>query len=346
MVPVRRWLVNPILPLLISTSVSFAAAWQPPKDGAMTEQQMTTYLQIQKQVLDDWKAAGKAVDGTQSSAMAMAMVMQNDQKFKTTLASHNLSQDEYNWIGQQVWAAYGSNMADQIMQQGQKGIDDQMKSIQQRLTDDKTKLDQYQKAQANGRRVLSKDERQQAIDSAKADQQAALDEAKQHAEEAKAAQADLDKADADAKTADGLAQNPPSDVTADDRPGYIEQKKQEAQTARDAAKDVLQKLGELRMQMAEAQAKAAAAGKRIADPDLPMTDDAKADIKKQNDEQIAATNNEIKDLEQTQKTLSDANQTYTSTIAEQKKKMNVPQANLDLFNKHQAEFESIWGIKK
>ena len=49
-----------------------AADWQAPKDELVTEKELTNYFQVQKEAIDNWRAAGKAIEGSQSSNMAIA----------------------------------------------------------------------------------------------------------------------------------------------------------------------------------------------------------------------------------------------------------------------------------
>src|SRR5579872_5308345 len=84
------------------------AEWQVPRDGAVTEKQLANYLQVQKEALDTWRAAGKAIEGSQSSAAAIALALRTDEKFKASLASHGMTPDEYSWVGSQVWQAYST----------------------------------------------------------------------------------------------------------------------------------------------------------------------------------------------------------------------------------------------
>jgi hypothetical protein len=258
------------LGLLCSFGVS-AADWKEPKDGRMTEKQLTGYLAVQKEVLAQLKAGGKALEGTQSSAAAMAVILQNDASFKASLQKHGMSQEEYNWVGGKAWEAWGALLMDKIVENAQAELDKQRQAKQKELAELRQKLATYQKAQKDGRRVMTKEQRDSAIGSATEEQKPAIDEAKQHADEAKQAHDDATKAENDAKAADAAAKNPPADVSADDRPGFIEQKKTDAQAARDAAKEARDKEAEAKKAEAESRAKADAAGKRIKDPDAPTT---------------------------------------------------------------------------
>ncbi|HEY2589374.1 MAG TPA: hypothetical protein VGI81_26750 [Tepidisphaeraceae bacterium] len=333
------------LALLLVTVPLARAEWTPPKDNVLTEKQVTRYLQALKQALDDFRAAGNSAENMQSASAGMALYLKTDAKFKANLASRNLTEQEYSWVGERLIEAWGTTISGQVLTSANKGMVEQRKTIQQRLDESKTKLATYEKAQAQGRRVMTKEERQSAIDSAKSDQQSVQDEAKQHDDEIKQFTADAAKADDDAKAADALAKNPPSDVSADDRAGYIEGKKADAQAARDASKDAREKLDEAKKARDESLAKVAAAKKKVADPDLPTTDDEKADVKKQNEETIASLKTEIVQGEQGMKQMDEAMAEFARNMQEQRAKNPVAQQNIDLFKKHQAEWEAAWGIK-
>ena len=332
------------LGLLCAVGVS-AADWKEPKDGLLTEKQLTSYLAVQKEVLAQLKASGKALEGTQSSAAAMAVILQNDASFKASLQKHGMSQEEYTWVGGKAWEAWGGLLMDKIAENAQADLDKQRQAKQKELADLRQKLATYQNAQKEGRRVTTKEQRDGAISSATEDQKSALEEAKQHADEAKQAHEDATKAENDAKAADAAAKNPPADVSADDRPGFSEQKKSDAQAARDAAKDAREKEAEAKKAETESRAKADAAGKRIKNPDVPTTDDEKADVKKQNDEMIASVTGDIDTTAQALKILDESGGAMVKQFQENKTKNRIPQQNVDLLKKHQKEFQDAWGIK-
>ena len=99
------------------------------------------------------------------------------------------------------------------------------------------KIATCEKALKEGRRVMTPDERTEAVKSAQADQQSANDDAKGHADAAKDAADACSKSEAAAKQATVLAAWPPADVSADDLDSYIAGKKQEATDALASAKE-------------------------------------------------------------------------------------------------------------
>ena len=321
------------------------AAWQEPKDGVMSEKQLTTYLEVQKDAIAQWKASGKALEGSQSSAAAMAVMLRNDTKFKANLASHGMSEQEYAWVGAKAWEAWSGVLMDKLAENTQKELEKQRGAKQKELADLNSKLATYENARKDGRRVMTRDERDSAINSAKDDQKSAVDEAKQHADEAKQAHDDAAKGDNDAKAADTLAASPPPEVSADDRQGFIDGKKQEAQTARDAAKEARDKEAEAKKAEAESKAKADAAGRRMKNPDVSVTDDEKAEVNKQHDEMIAAARADIDNVKQAINILDESGGAIVKQFQDQKKQNKTPEQNMDLLKKHLKEFQDAWGIR-
>src|SRR5579859_4500542 len=110
---------------LLTCTVAWAGDWKEPKDGVISEKQLTNYLQVQKAAIAQWKASGKALEGSQSSAAAMAVMLRNDANFKANLAKHGMSQEEYNWVGSKAWEAWGGILMDNIVQKAQTELDKQ-----------------------------------------------------------------------------------------------------------------------------------------------------------------------------------------------------------------------------
>lgn len=339
---VRAFVVMVALGLSVVPAVTGAADWKEPKDGTYSEKQLTNYLAVQKEAIASWKAAGKAVEGA-SSAAALAVALRTDEKFKANLAKHGMSQEEYSWVGGKAFESWGALLRQRIAEKTEKDLATQTAEKQKALNELKQKLATYEKAQKDGRRVMTKDERESAVKNAKDEQQAALDEAKQHADEAKQAHDEASKADADAKAADAAAKSPPKDVSDDDKPGFIEQKKNDAQSARDAAKEARDKEAEAKKAEAESKAKADAAGKKAANPDLPVTDDEKAEVKKQNDEMVAQVKDDIKSSEDGLKLLQESGGSIIKSFKTDDGK--IPKQNVELLKKHLKEFQDAWGIK-
>src|SRR4051794_36280038 len=79
--------------VMSTTALVRAADFTPPKDNVYTEKQLTDTIAVSKEWIDTANAAGKAVEGSQSTALVLATMARTDQKFKDALAKHNLSQE-------------------------------------------------------------------------------------------------------------------------------------------------------------------------------------------------------------------------------------------------------------
>ncbi|HEX4796919.1 MAG TPA: hypothetical protein VH370_24220 [Humisphaera sp.] len=336
-----------IVPLLVCvlvwSGVARGADWTEPKDGVYTEKQLTSFIQCYRDNMQAMAAAQKAAGGN-SGAAAIAIMTQLNATTKANLAKYGLQEGEYQWLLGQSASAYSAAIWQDQIKEGRAQLDANFKKNQDELKAKQQSLAQYEKAAKDGRRVMSKDEREAAIKSAKDDQQSALDEAKQHADEAKAAKEEADKADAEAKQNDTLAKNPPSDVSADDRPGYIEEKKTAAEAARTAAKEARDKQAEALKAEKEARTKADGFASRIKDPELPLTDEEKAQAKQQNQDMIKQLKDEIDATQQAMKFAQGSQQDGFKQLDDMVAK--VPPANLTLMNKHRAEWETALGVKK
>lgn len=337
------------LPIVSITAVLFtavavpAADWKEPKDGLYTEKQLTSYINAMKENMAVLKAAAKAVQSG-SGAGALAVNTTAAANVKANIAKHGLQEAEYQWIGAQASQAWGALFLQDMIDKSKADLAASLKKNQDEMKEKQAKLAEYEKADKEGRRVMTKEDRESAIKSAKDDQQAALDEAKTHADEAKSAREEAEKADADAKQNDNLARNPPADVSADDRAGYIEEKKNAAQSARDAAKEARDKQAEALKAEKESRAKADAAAGRVKNPDLPVTDDEKTQLKQQNQDMIKQLKEEIAGSQQTIKLLQDTQENGLKQMEAEVAKL--PAQNVALLKKHRAEWEQIWSAAK
>ena len=119
----------------------------------------------------------------------------------------------------------------------------------------------------------------------------------------------------------------------------------EAQSARDAAKEARDKVTEAKKAEVESRSKATSAGKKVANPDLAVTDEEKAEFKKQNEEQITSIQNDIKDAEKGLQLLNESGNALAQNFQQAAGEAPPPQ-NVALLKKHRDDFEKAWGIKK
>ncbi len=330
--------------LLVSLlSPKVFADWSEPKDGVFTEQQLTAYLDTSKEWIATMKAAGKPVEGSPSGFTALVLYARGSQQFHDSLAKHGLEEAEFNWLGSKTWEAWSAIDADQMAAQADADMASESRKNVDHLADDQARLAAYQKALAEGRKVMSADERDAAIKQAQNEQQSSTEEAAQHAEEARSAAADAAKSDAESKADDALATAPPSSISDDEKGAFIDGKKNDAQAARDSAQEDRMKAADAKQAQADAEAKAAVAAATARQPDVPQTEEEKADFKKQNQQMIAQLQADISAAQDATKQLAETGDATRKALMQQRAK--IPQANVDLLKKHLHDFADVWQIK-
>jgi hypothetical protein len=294
-----------------------AADWKEPADKKFTEDQLKLYLETEQDWLDITAQMMRQV--SDSKAGAAAAVENIDQKYQACLDRHHISKSEFEWISRRAAEAWDVFSAvDQGFTQTRKQLDLQATETNARLAEVQKRLAIYQKARTDGVRVMTPADRDAAIKSARDERQSESDEAKQHADDADKAAAQAAQHDKDAQAADDLAANPPADVSPADRPGYIDRKKAEAQSARDAARDARNRQADAKKAQDDALAKAAVAEQAAAHPEVPLTEDDQAAAKSENDLAITIAQQEINDCGKEQ-----------AQIAADQKQMQVTSARLD-----------------
>jgi predicted nucleic acid-binding Zn-ribbon protein len=286
-----RILPFPVLVVILSlnqpATPARAADYTPPADGKLTETQVVNYIAVMHDQMQAIKAGGNASSGS-SGAAAMAIYAQTAHQIDAALAKHNLTSAEFDWIGARVspvWPIAVS--AYKWDQSGKADIQNQIKSKQQDADAARAKLATYQKAQAAGQRVLTPDQLAAATQPATADRDSAQSDIKDATASLKSIHDEIAQHQQEAADADALAKNPPADISPDDRPGYIDGKKNDAQTARDAVKDSEAKLPDAQKALDDASVRLAAANARLAHPEVPASDDEKAQVKQENEQAIA-----------------------------------------------------------
>ncbi|MGD0461097.1 MAG: hypothetical protein ABSB74_01285 [Tepidisphaeraceae bacterium] len=327
----RKWITGAVVVLLLAGSAG--AQWKPPADRKFSEDQLKVFLDAQK----DWLAENAKILHDISTAPTegarLAAAGDLDRRYQACLQRHHISREEFEWISQQALAAWSAiTYLDQAFKNAGDQIESQTEENSAKLVDAQNRLAACQKAQKEGVRVMTAGDRDEAVKSAKADQQSALDEAKQRGDDAAAAEAEAKQHDADAKAADELASHPPSDVSADDRPAYIDNKKTEAQTAREAAKDARSREEDAKKAQADAAARASAAAQKAAHPEAPVTDDEKASVKADNDAAVAAAQGDIAECQQRSVQLAATLQQLKDSARQMSQ--DVPEENMAIMRKY------------
>lgn len=282
------------------------ADFTPPKDGKLTEKQVTSAIDILKDQMDALRAAGKATEGSQSAAANFAIGMQASQKLDAAVAKHGMTKDEYNWISNQLGKLWPlAAMQEQWETSAKPDLEKRIKEKEAEQQATKTKIATYEQAQKDGKRVLTKEQRDSTIESAKSDRDSIAQEVKDRQTDLKAAQDEVALHEKEAADAEALAKNPPADVSADDRADYITGKKNDAQSARDAAKDSKGTVIEAQKALDDAKARLTVAEGRIKNPDVPVTDDEKAQATQDNQQAIEDAKKTLDDDTQTIATLKE-----------------------------------------
>jgi hypothetical protein len=328
--------------IALTTFTVRAEDWKEPENGLFTEKQVENYTGAQKEILQLLKAMGKAAEGSKSGLGNLALLAGMDDKINVILAKHDLKKQEYDWLNGEMFKAFGAAAIDEMLDKAKTDMAEQKKKVATDLEKAKQKVDQYEKAKKNGTRVLTKEQRESAINSAKEAQGSATEEAKQHADEAKTAADEALKYEADAKAADALAKNPPADVENDAREDYIKGKKEEAEQLRTSAKEARDREKEARKGEAESKGKFAAAGKAITNPETPVGDEEKAQVIKENEAGLANAKSEAETLTQAVQLMSDSDGSSKKQRDELLK--DIKPENLALVKKHLKELQEAWGM--
>jgi hypothetical protein len=319
------------------------AEWKEPADGVITDKQMTNYLGAMKEVQSLFKAAGKAAEG-QGAVGAMGLWAKTSEKYQAILAKNNLSDEEFTWLSGKVSEAWvGATVHLNWEKQGLPASQEQEKKLRADIDTQKSKVAEYEAAAKSGHRVLDADARKAAVERAKSEQDDAAANLKSTDEEIANQQKEIAEKDAAAKAADALAAKPPGDVAQEDREGYIEGKKQEAAGLRQEAKDLRDQLAEkqkTRKVHADALASAKARGEH---PEVPTTDEDKANVKTENENGLKAAREQLKASEDGLALLVEGRDATQKQIDEITK--NTPKPNVELLKKRYGDFCDAMGMK-
>jgi hypothetical protein len=328
---------------------SARAEFTPPKDGKLTEKQVTNYIDVKRDQFKALKAAGVAANGTQSTAANLAIYTKLQEKLDAAVTAHGMTKEEYNWVDGEVGKLWMTAVWQcQWDEHGKPDIEKQIKTKEAERDAAKAKLATYEQAQKDGKRVLTKEQRDSSVQSATSDRDSIASEVKDRENDLKAAKDEVATHEKEAKDADNLAKNPPADVSADDRQGYIDGKKGEAQTARDAAKDSQTKVAYAQKALDDAKARLAAADGKVKNPDMPVTDDEKAQVKDENqkaiDEAKATIDGDEQGIAALKETLSGGSPMLAQLMQDPKEKPDPD--NLALVRKHIREYLTAMDLQK
>ena len=256
------------------------AQWQPPADGKFTEDRLKIYLDTQRDWLEELASLVRIAAGTKSGGAGAPTVSDVASLYQACLNRHHITQQEFQWMTRSTSNAWGAvAYLDGSFKSQKDHLDDQMQELDAQLAEAHTRLATYQEAQKNGWRILAPDDRDALVKIARAQQSDALQEVQERQDDIDARESEAKGDEADAKTAEDESQNPPSDVSPDDRAEYVQNKKNEARAAREAASEARTQEADEKKALAEAQALADAASHRAEHPEIPVTADDKSQAK-------------------------------------------------------------------
>jgi hypothetical protein len=329
---------------LLLLSSAAMADWSAPADGGFTEKQLENYLAMSKEWIATMKAAGKAVDGSQSGFTILAMYTRtNSDKFNDSLKKHGLAKAEFYWLGNKTWEAWNAVAIDKAVKQMDAEMAAETKKDTDLVATDKVKLALYQQALTTGRRVLTPEERAAAVKKAQADQQAAAEQVNQQTDEARTAAADISRAESEASSLEAAANSPPNDLGDDEKASYSAAKQAQAQAARDGEQDDRTKMADARQAIATAQAAVEAAIARARQPDVPQTEEERAEVRELTPKMIAQLQAEIANAQDTLNLLADTGVSARNAWIKERGKPN--EDNVALMKSHAKEFTDVWHPK-
>ena len=320
-----------------------AAEFEPPADGKLTEKQIATAIPILQQQMDALRAAGKAAEGSKSTAANMAIIMRATEKVDAAVAKSGMSKQEYDWVSNQLGKLWPAAMMVQQWEENAKP--DMEKQIKEKETERdaaKLKIATYEKAQKDGKRIQTKEQRDGAVQSATTDRDSIAQEVKDRQTDLKAANDEVAQHEKEAADAEALVKNPPAEVSADDRPGYIDGKKGEAQTARDASKESKNKVTDAQKAVDDAKGRLAVAEGKLKNPETPVTDDEKAQVKQENQQAIDEAKKVADDDDQTIASLKDTLSGGPPKFDQGNDKLDPD--NMALMKKHIKEYMAAIGM--
>jgi len=318
-------------------------AFVEPADGIYTEKQLTGYLDCTREFVKLQEAAGHASKNA-SGMGALAIAGRTNQKFQALLAEHNMSLDEWLWVGGKTWEAYMVLVFEQTGAKMKADLEEGIKKNNEQLAAAQAKLAAYEEAQKNGVRVMTAEQRTHEIDRAN-EQIASL------SEELDQAHADLKETanqiaghEAAAKEAQELAKTPPADITdPEERESYVNERKMDVENAKQAVMDGLEQQKEQQAHADELNARLAVARQRADHPEIPLTDEEKEQTGQENESIIASTRQQVEQLQESGKLLAEA--LDEGLKQHEQNRPNSPGQNVELLRKHLGEFAQIWKIE-
>jgi hypothetical protein len=314
-----------------------AAPWTPPGDGAVSEPQLRIYIDTTRDWQLEYAAADEAYARAQTDAERAAALSDLSEKRKECLERHQISEAEYRWIARQVTEAW--TVAGVIEQAGGRQINDPVQ-LNKQLKAAEARKAKYELALKEGTRMMSADDRAEAVRVAERDEAVAQLEADDFDEEARIEGREAQRHEENATAADALAKDPPSEVVGTLRADFIKQEETEALDERQAESDAF-------VRQTASLSAVRAAEKREADdrlfsidPAEPRTNDERAEAKADNLDAIKQAQAEIDQCEEDLNRDDEARARMAVSVGELEK--GVPLANVELMREHYDEFVKLF----
>jgi hypothetical protein len=314
--------------------------WKEPADKRLTEDELKSYIAT----ADEWASENAKLMAQIKSASSdeekLAVVGKLDQEHRDCLQRHNMSEAEFNWVAERAMDAWTvATYVDDASVKAAASIKARMEENEANLAEAEKRLESFQEALKAGRRVLSEDEMARVKRMATDDHQAALDEIKRHDEEIKTAQDEADAHDGEAKSEEALAKNPPANISASERDGYVDERNKDAQAARDAAKEARDQMTEAMNAKAAAQAMADAKQKEMDHPEVPVLDEDIAMTKQRDEAGIAEAQSDIGTCQKIDAQLQAVSAQMQKTSSDLQ--ASAPAENVELMRKYSTEYKQL-----
>jgi uncharacterized protein YihD (DUF1040 family) len=313
---------------VITSAFRARADFTPPADGKLTEMQVVSFIEITKKV-NSLSTFDKAIDNRSDDVLLKALKKDSANE-ESAAKEHGMSKAEFRWIRAQMegllvvadWEVEMKPMlgrpieADQLAIQSVKGA-----------------LASCEQAQKEGRWYVH------SVEYAKSRRDEAAALAKMAKDEIQKAQADIQTHEREAKESEELERNPPGNVQAENRAGYVDSMKNKEKAAREAALEAEERLKKSQAGFDACKSALDTDNALIEHPDpleTPSTDADKAQAKADNQQYIGLLRQQI---EFKQQPLDEVKKEYASQEAEAQKYQNLDADNLALVKKHLAEFD-------
>jgi hypothetical protein len=299
----------------VGSRAATPAQFTPPADGKLTDKQVIDYIAVIKD--------------------QMAITAKSGKRMNDVIAEHGLTRAEYDWIAKEFGNCWPGAIYQQQWEQSAKAdLEKQIKLRQEHLAAAKAQLAAAEQANNDRPHPRGKDRGDASAAPEKSDADSIADEIKIDQEAIKPIQDEIAQHEKDAAGAEALAKNPPAGISADERPAYIDQKKNDAQTEHDAARDARDRLAEVQKSLDDANARLNAFTRKTTNTEAVIGD---------KDQSIADAKTAISIDERIIQSLQNVINGGPINLADDNDKQKVDLDNLALVKKHLTEYLQAMG---